>query len=43
MLFENLLSAAILMEVLDAVLAGQISEGEWKLIIETCPLKLPEA
>ena len=42
-LFENIYQAALLMEVLHAVVSGRIDEGDYALLILSTPIELPEA
>lgn len=43
MLFDNLLNAAMLMEVLDAVVQGRLHEDDYLFLLNGCPLVMPEA
>jgi len=43
MLFENLLNAAMLMEIIDGYLQGRVRRGEYLLLITTAPFEIPEA
>ena len=43
MLFDNLLNAAMLMEVLDAVVQGRLHEDDYIFLIASCPMVIPEA
>ena len=42
-LFENIYQAALLMEVLQAVVSGRIDEGDYAILILSTPIELPEA
>ena len=41
-LFANLINSAILMEVLDALVSGQLGDAEYLEILKTSPVILPE-
>lgn len=41
MLFENLLNAAMLMEVIDALVEGRLSEDDYIFLLAGCPLEMP--
>jgi len=43
MLFDNLLNAAMLMEVIDALVAGRMGEDDYLFLLNGCPLEMPEA
>lgn len=43
MLFENLLNAAMMMEVIGGYLQGRVRRGEYLLLIAAAPFELPEA
>lgn len=42
-LFENIFQAALMMEVLQAVIDGHIDEGVYAILIESTPLEIAEA
>ena len=42
MLFENLLNAAVLMELIGQYLQGRMNRGEYLLLIATAPFEIPE-
>jgi len=42
LLFANLINAAILMEVLDALVSGELGDSEYLEILKTSPVILPE-
>lgn len=43
MLFENIFQAALLMEILQAVIDGHIDEGDYAILILSTPVELPVA
>lgn len=43
MLFENLLNAVLLMEVIDGYLQSRVRRKEYLLLIATAPFEIPEA
>ena len=42
LLFANLINAAILMEVLDALVSGELGDSEYLEILNASPVILPE-
>mgnify|MGYP001190604213 CR=1 FL=1 len=43
MLFENIFQAALLMEILQALIDGHIDEGDYTILIMSSPVELPVA